>query len=188
MSNQNSKSINYVKLVVIVAIGAALYGGLGYFGIPVFANTTLKPAMAILGIFAAMFGPVVGFIVGFIGHWLTDTISGWGVWFSWVLGSGLVGAIIGVYPYITKKSLEKGVFGGKEIGIFIILSFVANFLGYMVSAIIDCVMYAEPVSKVIVQQLIAAFSNTVMIGTIGTALMILVAKRNANNQNLKLED
>ncbi len=51
------------KTVVVIAIGAALYGigGLPMFGIPVFANTTLKPAMAVLALFSVLFGPLVGF-------------------------------------------------------------------------------------------------------------------------------
>lgn len=73
------------KTVVVIAIGAALYGigGLPMFGIPVFANTTLKPAMAVLALFAVLFGPLVGFLVGIIGHWVTDLFAGWGVWFTW---------------------------------------------------------------------------------------------------------
>lgn len=184
---ENNKSVNYVKMVVVVAIGAALYGLGGLIGIPIFANTTLKPAMAILALFAAIYGPIVGFIVGFLGHWVTDLFAGWGVWFSWVLGSGLVGAMIGLFSMLTKKRIEKGVFGGADIGIFIGLSFVANFIGYMVSAIIDCIMYAEPVSKVITQQLLSSVANTVMIGTLGTLLMFLYAKKVASNTNLKLD-
>ncbi|WP_375145178.1 ECF transporter S component, partial [Vibrio parahaemolyticus] len=44
------------KTVVVIAIGAALYGigGLPMFGIPVFANTTLKPAMAVLALFSVL--------------------------------------------------------------------------------------------------------------------------------------
>ncbi len=64
------------KTVVAIAIGAALYGigGLPMFGIPVFANTTLKPAMAVLALFAVLFGLPVGFLVGIIGHWVTDLL------------------------------------------------------------------------------------------------------------------
>ncbi len=89
------------KTVVVIAIGAALYGigGLPMFGIPVFANTTLKPAMAVLALFSVLFGPLVGFLVGFIGHWVTDLFAGWGVWLTWVLGSGIVGLIIGLFPF-----------------------------------------------------------------------------------------
>ncbi len=81
------------KTVVVIAIGAALYGigGLPMFGIPVFANTTLKPAMAVLALFSVLFGPLVGFLVGFIGHWVTDLFRrlgrvadlGYRLWFGW---------------------------------------------------------------------------------------------------------
>ena len=129
-----SKAMTGVKLVVVTAIGAALYGFGGLIGIPVFANTTLKPAMAILALFAGIYGPVVGFISGFLGHLLTDAFSGWGVWVSWAFGSGLVGAMIGTFPYITKKRIQKGEFGGKDVGILVVLSFAANFIGYLISA------------------------------------------------------
>lgn len=70
------KQINATKMVVIVALGAALYGVGGLLSIPVFTNTSLKPAMAILALWSAAFGPVVGFLVGFIGHMLTDLFAG----------------------------------------------------------------------------------------------------------------
>lgn len=182
-----SKAMAGVRLVVVTAIGAALYGFGGLIGIPVFANTTLKPAMAILALFAGIYGPVVGFITGFLGHLLTDAFSGWGVWVSWAFGSGLVGAMIGAFPRITKKRISKGEFGGKDAAILIGLSFAANFIGYMISAILDYFFYGEPLDKVITQQLITSVSNTVMIGIIGTILMVLVAKNYRGRQNLTLD-
>ena len=47
---EKSKGMQPVKTVVIIAIGAALYGVGGLLSVPVFANTTIKPAMAILEI------------------------------------------------------------------------------------------------------------------------------------------
>ncbi len=113
------------KTVVVIAIGAALYGigGLPMFGIPVFANTTLKPAMAVLALFSVLYGPIVGFLVGFIGHWVTDLFAGWGVWLTWVLGSGIVGMIIGLFPIITKNRIESGLFDKKDFLIFVVLAF-----------------------------------------------------------------
>ncbi len=71
------------KTVVVIAIGAALYGigGLPMFGIPVFANTTLKPAMAVLALFSVLFGPLVGFLVGFIstGSLTCSQVGGYGL-------------------------------------------------------------------------------------------------------------
>ena len=163
-----STAMKGVKLVVVTAIAAALYGFGGLIGIPVFANTTLKPAMAILALFAGIYGPVVGFISGFLGHLLTDAFSGWGVWVSWAFGIG--------------------IFGGADVSLLVVISFVANFIGYLISAIIDYFAYGEPFDKVITQQLITAVSNTVMIAIIGSALMYLVARNYKGKQNLTLDE
>lgn len=178
-------SLSPVKMVVLIAIGAALYGLGGLIGIPVFANTTLKPAMAVLGLWAAAFGPVVGALVGLIGHLLTDIFAGWGVWVTWAIGSAIVGIIIGFYGKITKFNLEEGVFGTKEIVTFIVISFIANFLGYAFSALLDFILYTEPFGKVAAQQIIASLCNTLMIGTIGSIFMKLYANKNASKANLE---
>ncbi len=183
MSNKNTMSS--VKMVVLVAIGAALYGLGGLLSFTVFTNTSLKPAMAVLGLWAAAFGPVVGFLVGFIGHMLTDMFAGWGIWWTWVLGSGIVGILIGLYPMITKKSLEEGSFNAKEIVIFICLSFAANFIGYAISAVLDYFIYTEPLGKVLVQQILASIMNTLCIGVIGSIFMKLLANRYKTQGNLE---
>ena len=175
-----------VKTVVVIAIGAALYGigGLPMFGIPVFANTTLKPAMAVLALFSVLFGPLVGFLVGFIGHWVTDLFAGWGVWFTWVLGSGVVGLIIGLFPKLTQGRLEKGLFPMKDMALFVILALVGNVVGYGVSALLDTVLYAEPFTKVMTQLTIIAAGNTVLIGILGYILLTAYAKRKKQSSNL----
>jgi energy-coupling factor transport system substrate-specific component len=185
---EQSKGMKAVKTVVIIAIGAALYGLGGLISVPVFANTTIKPAMAILSLFAGMYGPVVGFLVGFLGHWITDMFAGWGVWPTWMLGSGIVGIVIGLFPMLTKHSLDTGVFASKQIGLYILLAFIGNFIGYSISAILDFLLFAEPLNKVVTQQLIIAFSNTIVIGALGSLLMFLVAKRNKDNSNLVVDD
>lgn len=174
-----------VKLVVVVAIGAALYGLGGLVGVPIFANTMLKPAMAILALFAAIYGPIIGFLVGFLGHWLTDLFAGWGVWPTWMLGSGIVGLAIGLFVRMSKGVVEEGELPKSAITLFIILAFLGNFIGYMVSAILDYLIFTEPLDKVITQQLIVAFTNTLVIATLGTLLLLLVARRNKGKQNLQ---
>ncbi len=174
------------KTVVIIAIGAALYGigGLPMFGIPVFANTTLKPAMAILALFSVLFGPGVGFLVGFIGHWVTDLFSGWGVWFTWVLGSGLVGMIIGFFPTLTKQCLKYGEFKIQHFITFILLALLGNVSGYGVSALLDTVLYAEPFTKVFIQLCIIAAGNALLVSVVGYFILQSVAKRNRQYQRL----
>ena len=172
------------KTVVVIAIGAALYGVGGLLSIPVFANTTLRPATAVLAIFAALFGPIVGFFVGILGHALTDLFGGWGFWPSWILGSGIAGLIVGFFGKATSNRLDEGTFPTKDIVLFIILGLAGNFIGYSVSAILDYFIYSEPLNKVIAQQLISSSTNTVMIAIIGTAILALVANRNKQESNL----
>lgn len=174
------------KTVVVIAIGAALYGigGLPMFGIPVFANTTLKPAMAVLALFSVLFGPLVGFLVGFIGHWVTDMFAGWGVWLTWVLGSGIVGLTIGFYSSMTKDNLKKGIFNSKDFVLFILLAFIGNVVGYGCSAFLDTILYAEPFTKVFTQLTIIAAGNTFLIAIVGFFILKNVANRNAMSSNL----
>ncbi len=178
-----------VKIVVLTAIGAALYGvgGLPIFGIPIFAETTLKPAMAILAIFAGLYGPVVGFLVGVIGHLITDLFAGWGVWLTWVLGSGIVGIVIGLLPKLTSNRLEKGEFPGKDIVLFILLALIGNIGGFSISALLDFILYKEPAGKVIAQAAIAGSTNTILIAIIGTAILVMIAKRKKASTGLSEE-
>ncbi|WP_162063839.1 ECF-type riboflavin transporter substrate-binding protein [Vibrio taketomensis] len=174
------------KTVVIIAIGAALYGigGLPMFGIPVFANTTLKPAMAILALFSVLFGPLVGFLVGFIGHWVTDLFAGWGIWLNWVLGSGIVGLVIGFYPILTRDNLRNGIFTTRDYVLFVTLAFIGHVIGYGSSAFLDTILYAEPFLKVFTQLTIIAAGNTLLIAAVGYKILKKVAQRNAMNRNL----
>ncbi len=45
--------------------------------------------------FGVAFGPWVGFISGFLGNIIGDALSGWGFWFWWDLGNGIMGLIPG---------------------------------------------------------------------------------------------
>jgi len=177
------------KTVVVIAIGDALYGigGLPMFGVPVFANTTLKPAMAVLALFSVLFGPIVGFLVGFIGHWMTDLFAGWGVWLTWVLGSGIVGLVIGLFPKVTNGRLASGEFNSKDFTVFVVLALIGNVVGYGCSAFLDTILYAEPFAKVFTQLSIIAAGNTVLIAVVGYFILKSVAKRNQQSRNLTEE-
>ena len=83
--------------VVYAAIGAALYGVFSwitnFIGLPAAGNITLRPAVAIPLFFGVAFGPIVGFITGFLGNVLGDLLSGFGFWWAWDLGNGIMGLI-----------------------------------------------------------------------------------------------
>lgn len=86
--------------VVYAAIGAALYGVFSwvtnFVGLPAAGNIALRPAVAIPMFFGVAFGPLVGFISGFLGNVLGDFLSGWGFWWYWDLGNGIMGLIPGL--------------------------------------------------------------------------------------------
>lgn len=89
--------------VVYAAIGAALYAVLAvatnFIQLPSAGNVSFRPAVAIPMFFGVAFGPVVGFIAGFLGNIISDLISGYGFWFWWDLGNGLMGLIPGLIAF-----------------------------------------------------------------------------------------
>lgn len=117
--------------VVFAAIGAALYGVLSaltnVLQIPAAGNVSIRPAVAIVFFFGVAFGPIVGFITGFLGNILADLLSGFGFWFWWDLGNGLMGLIAGLFAVfmIDFKSwrdialAEVAVVLGAAVGMFI---------------------------------------------------------------------
>ena len=86
--------------IVFAAIGAALYGVLSYatnlLQIPGAANVSFRPAVALVFFFGLVFGPWVGLFTGLVGNTLADLASGYGFWFWWGLGNGLMGFVAGL--------------------------------------------------------------------------------------------
>ncbi|MFN8388565.1 MAG: ECF transporter S component [Anaerolineales bacterium] len=98
--NNNSTWEFGTRQVVYGAIGAALYGVFSWatnvFPLPAAGNVTFRPAVAVLIFFAAAYGPWVGLLAGFIGNSLGDMITGWGFYWNWSLGNGLMGLVAGL--------------------------------------------------------------------------------------------
>ncbi len=100
--------------IVYSAIGAALYGVLNW----VFNNLTLpgttlvsiRPPVVIPIFMGIVFGPVVGFFTGAVGNVIGDLMSGYGFFWAWDVGNGLIGLIAGLLPLMgvieVKTSLQ----------------------------------------------------------------------------------
>lgn len=86
--------------VVMMAIGAALYGVLSWVfnivPVPSVSLVSLRPVVAIPIFFGFAFGPAVGFFTGAFGNVLGDALTGWGVFPVWDIGNGLMGLIPGL--------------------------------------------------------------------------------------------
>ncbi len=145
---RNYENNNSIKPVVAVGIGAALFFVLGRFvAIPSpVPNTNISLQYAVLALLAAMYGPVAGGLIGFIGHALIDLSWGGIPWWSWVITSAFVGVVVGLF---TKKlHVEEGDFNKKKVGVFALANVIANLIGWIVVApVLDILIYAEPAKK-----------------------------------------
>ena len=129
-----------IKTVVAVGIGAALFFVLGRFvAIPSpVPNTNISLQYAVLGLLAAMYGPVAGALIGFIGHALIDLSWGGSPWWSWVIASAFVGVVVGLFS--KKLNLQEGEFSKKQVALFALANIAAHLLAWvLVAPVLDSV-------------------------------------------------
>jgi len=176
-----------VKTVVAIGIGAALMFVLMRFaaipsGVP---NTNLNLGIAILTVFAAIFGPIAGLLIGFIGHTLVDLTFG-GVWWSWVIADALYGLAVGLFWKFYR--IEEGGFGIKQAVIFNGVQILSNFLAWaLIAPTLDIIIFQEPSDKVFLQGLVAASLNAAVVLILGTLLVIGYTKTRTKAGSLKAE-
>lgn len=162
-----------VKSVVAIGIGAALFFVLGKFaGIPTpVPNVTLATQYGLLAFMTAVFGPVVGALVGFIGHYLIDLAAGWGIWWSWVVCSGIFGLLMGFANKLLK--LDEGKLGIVSILKFNVSQIIAHLICWVgVAPVLDIWWYSEPVDKIFIQGLASAGLNALTTAIVGTVLLV----------------
>ena len=155
-----------IKTVVAIGIGAALF--------------------FVLGLLAAMYGPLAGGLIGFIGHTLIDLSWGGSPWWSWVIASAFVGVVVGLFS--KKIAIEEGTFGKKEVITFAIANVVANVVAWLgIAPVLDILIYAEPAKKVFAQGAFAAVSNIITAVVVGGLLILAYTKTIAKKGSLDKE-
>lgn len=177
------------KTVVAIAIGAALFGVLMNFGgITIFTNTKFTTAMIVPVIVGAMFGPVPAFVTCLVGNTIADLIGGWGFWFDWSIGNGVLGFIVGLLPFYGAK-INDGIFKLKHAIIYVIVCILGNALAFgIVTPIFTTLFYGGELEVTFVQSLTGGVSNVVVLTVIGIPILFALSKRNARSTNLKKED
>lgn len=176
------------KTVVGVAIGAALFGVLMvYGGVKVFTNTNLTTAMLIPVIVGALFGPVPALVACFFGNVIADLIGGWGFWFDWSIGNGVLGFFVGLLP-LYGADIQKGVFTVKHAIIFAIIAVLGNALAFgVVTPLFTLLFFGGELNITFLQSLTGGASNVLVLTVLGIPLLFALAKRNASSQNLVKE-
>ena len=165
-----------VKTIVAIGIGAALFFVLGRFvAIPSpVPNVNICVQYGLLAFMSVVFGPIAGALMGLIGHALIDFSYGWGVWWSWVIASGVFGLLMGLAAKTLK--MEEGELGKKGLIKFNISQLVCHLICWLaVAPVLDVYMMGEPWDKLIAQGLMAAVANAVTTAIVGSLLCIAYA-------------
>ena len=177
--SKGKKASISTKDVVAIGIGAALFAAVSFLSIPIGPNTSFRIAIALLVIFRAIYGPIVGFLVGFIGHALNDALMYGSVWWSWVFMSAMIGLFAG-FIFLNKSfSVKTGQINKSHIIKMYLYSIFGILAGSVVSYLGDVFLYGEPADKVWLQIILANISNFVVIAVVGIPAIIALAKRNS---------
>ncbi|MGH2628734.1 MAG: ECF transporter S component [Anaerolineales bacterium] len=163
------------RQVVYGAIGAALYGVLSFVTnfvpLPAAGNISFRPAVAVLVFFGVAYGPWAGLIAGLVGNTLGDAISGYGFYWNWSLGNGLMGMLPGlamgmVQDYRSGKGIMTAI-GYGALGIAVGMLFAS--LTEMLTSGID-------ISTAVVGYFVPAFiGNLVVVAILLPILMVAYA-------------
>ena len=165
-----------VKTIVAIGIGAALFFVLGKFvAIPSpVPNTSITTQYGLLAFMSVVFGPIAGALIGFVGHMLIDFAAGWGIWWSWVIASGVFGLLVGFAAKLLK--MDEAEMGKKGLVKFNVAQVVSHVICWgAVAPVLDILMYNEPLDKLFAQGLVSGISNSVTTAIVGSLLCVAYA-------------
>jgi len=158
--------------VVYAAIGAALYGVLSwvtnFLALPAAGSIALRPAVAIPMFFGVAFGPIVGFISGALGNILGDLLSGWGFWWSWDLGNGIMGLIPGLMALGITSYKARGTLIKAEI-----LVAIAAAVGMLVPSLLEIPLSGLDLNTAIVGYWLPSFLSNLVNGLILVPILMV---------------
>lgn len=179
------KPVSPTRAVVATAIGAALFFVFFYFvKIPSpIPQTNIQFAYAISAFVGTVFGPVVGGLSAFIGHVLNDALAGYGLWWSWIIASGVAGLLGGLAYFMV--NVEKGYLTTSDYIKFNLTQIIAQAIAWIgVAPILDIVIYNEPTNLVFTQGAFAFVSNTILTCIVGSILLALYARTRTTEGSL----
>ncbi|MCX7773457.1 MAG: ECF-type riboflavin transporter substrate-binding protein [Clostridia bacterium] len=162
--------------LLAAAVGALLYGFLSIYSLPIGSNTTLRPAVAILTVTGAVFGPTAGFLAGFVGHALNDALAYGSVWWSWAFLSAMVGLFGGLVALDHDFDALKGLRNNLHGLMMYIHAVLGLFAGSFTAFIGDMLLYHESAQKVWIEIILAGIANFSVISLVGIPLVFLILR------------
>ena len=105
----------------------------------------------------------MGLLVGLIGHAVKDSLAGYGLWWTWIIASGLFGLAVGLFRKYIR--VTQGVFELKDIVFFNLIQIVANALvwGVLVTTWRCCDLSRSGRKKLFAQGIVAGIANAVTV-------------------------
>lgn len=163
------------RVIVYAAIGAALYALFNWlsFGIavPWSNDVSVRPHYGLLTFFGFAFGPVVGFLTGFVGNVVGDQLTGWGAFTSWQwsIANGLAGMIAGLFPFWMASRMSSP--GSKAVTAAVagVVATVIGFLFIFVELVtqqelgFNAILTTEYIPTIIVNSIAAAIVTPILV-------------------------
>lgn len=163
------------RVIVYAAIGAALYAVFNFisfaFVLPGTTAVNVRPHYGLLTFFGYAFGPVVGFLTGFIGNVVGDFLTGWGAFTSWhwSLANGVAGLFAGVLGVTFAGRASSG--GSRALWaavagvIATVIGFIVIFLGLVVTPEMsfNAILTTEYIPVVIANSIAAAIVTPILV-------------------------
>lgn len=177
------------KTIVTIAIGAALFGVLMVFGIPIVTNTNaFTPSFLIPVVVGSLYGPLPAFLTCFLGNIIADLIGGWGMWFDWSIGNGFVGLFAGMLPFYG-ANIQDGIFKVKHAIIYAVVVVAGNFVSLVgLTPLLTRVLYGGDMNVTYLQAFVAWGGNSFTMVVVGIPLLLIMARRYRARANLSMDE
>ncbi|MCV3554753.1 ECF-type riboflavin transporter substrate-binding protein [Pediococcus ethanolidurans] len=183
----NKKQGISVRTVVAIGIGTAIFFVLmRYIPIPTgVPDTNINLAYGFLALMGAIFGPIAGGLIAFLGHMFNDLT--WGEpWWTWIVADGIYGILFG----LTRKylNIENGDLTKRKLVLFNVYQVLIAILVWgIIAPTGDVLVYSEPASKVYLQGITSVICNALSVEILGTILLVAYARTRSKKGSLKKE-
>ncbi|NGQ94188.1 hypothetical protein G3578_03235 [Brevibacillus sp. SYP-B805] len=171
------------QTVVMVGIGAILYGFLSYLTqFITVEGGSLRPAIVVLTLWGALYGRLAGFFVGMLGALINDLLS-MDVWLHWDIGNGIIGWFAGLAYHMKEFDLRRGRIRGVHYCRIAGYGLLGNYIGLTAPALADLLLQT-PGIDVIGWAIMPATVNAIWVCTLGLLVIAALAHRNASQPSI----